>query len=252
MFDGSYAVPDAKFFVSMIPSGFRFSDAVEKASKEYREAVARKTQYEAENADHATSVGIPHRNFPHCWRGENEQLYTTRALINAEANLKDAYLKAVEEGKAFPDSDEFYGPALKGREEYLKALEAFELVINKAANKYRSLILNEIDDLAVQAIRDADEAKAEYVEAEAAFRRAQAKLAGAVDRFAFAGSGGRIHSRNGIGVRGTGGPELWETRDGRITPELARALRLTANGSAVDIAIRPRYLVGGESVTKEE
>lgn len=239
-------LPTLARMLAMQPTGLSFGPGTLKAQKAYEDAVRRKTEYEAEHIEHATNVSARRKDFPHQWTGENGANYTTLALLKADVELKDAFVKAVEADKAFPDSSDFYGPALKGREEYNKATEAFDRHIAKLANVYRDAIASEFDALADQAFQDADAAKVEYMAAKVAFLQAQAKLENALDRFAFAGSHGQIMGRNAIGIRGVAGPDAWEsTENGKISLETAQALRFTANGSVVDVVIDPRFIVGG-------
>lgn len=214
-------------FHNRVPDGFKYSPETVKALKKRDEVHKRLRDYTSKNADCR-----PHKRDVY---NHTNPTYFVPALIAAERQLRELEIKAAEAGKPMPDREAYMAPVKARVAEYKQTAPALKGAAEKATEAAEKAIHKDMNQLAGQALKECDDAQAEYRDALDEAEAARLRMSASVGRFLWAVSGSTISQPSGVGwVTNLGADvDLWESTDnGTITHECAKSIGLIApNGT---------------------
>lgn len=232
-------------YISEPPLGLPLSTKVKGLRKAYEDAKAKLDKYRTDNARYRTrDVSMI---------GEYKARYSTPALEDARAELKNLEIIAVQEGKALPNKGVFLGTVQAKIDEYDRTVSALEVLVTRSRKAYDDGVRSELVPMGLAEAKAAQKARDAWEKAWKAAMEAKGTLEKHAGLFAWCATAGGIDTPPLEGASAGNKVEYWElSADGRLTTEAAIEMGYEGLSLVDGLVVMPEPVIDEQAEAEAE
>ncbi|MEU2267701.1 hypothetical protein ABZ568_15060 [Streptomyces olindensis] len=200
-------------FATEPPADLPTSAKVKSLRKAWQDAEAKLSDYQRENARYAQRKTL---------NALDQHVSHVPAMQDAEQELREAELAAVEGGKPLPDRDAVLGPVKAKVDEYARTVPALRALVDKAQREWSEALKAELVSTGLKVAAKAQKAREEWERLYKAVMAAREDLERHGSLFTWIATAGQVETLPLDGASTGNRAEAWElSADGRLTTEAA-------------------------------
>ncbi|MFE4581289.1 hypothetical protein [Streptomyces chartreusis] len=231
-------------FATEPPADLPTSAKVRTLRKTWRDAEAKLSDYQRENSRYAQRKTL---------NALDQYVTHVPAMQDAEQELREKELAAVEAGKPLPDKDAILAPVKAKVDEYARTVPALRKLVDKAQREWSDALKAEAVSTGLKVAAKAAEAREEWQRLYEAALAAREDLERQGALFSWVATAGSVETLPLEGASAGNQAEAWElSEDGRLTTEAAIQLGFEGIALVDGLVVMPEPVVDGQAEAEAE